>query len=134
MRRKCVEIDTTAVRALAVRIAELLPEQPLDGHERYREEPTATSIQDPVRAYVELDAGGRDLRRIEVYADGRMDYAVRAIELEPLACAASQPRVRRVSSFRKSASRAFGSQQSTSRSLGVRSVSLTIPSRDIARR
>jgi hypothetical protein len=80
MRRKRVEIDMTAVRELAVRIGDLLPDQPLDGPERYREERQATTLDGPVRAYVELDAGGRNLRRIEVYADGRMDYAVRAIE------------------------------------------------------
>src|SRR6185369_12992005 len=68
------------LRALTTHIGALLPNPPLPGAARYREEHLASIRGGPLKAYSELDGAGRDLRRIEVYADGGMDYAVRTIE------------------------------------------------------
>ena len=35
---------------------------------------------EPIRLYSEIGADGYELRKVEVYADGGMDYAVRSIQ------------------------------------------------------
>jgi hypothetical protein len=66
--------------ALAQTLDEL-PPQPLSEADRYRQVEYARPFGDgPVRSAAELDASGRELRKVDIYADGAMDYAIRAIE------------------------------------------------------
>src|SRR5690349_6433753 len=51
MRQKKVELDSSAVRAFAKRIGQMLPERPLDGTERFGEELLEAPSEGPVRAY-----------------------------------------------------------------------------------
>jgi hypothetical protein len=78
--RKKLALRLDEVRAAIARAVASLPAAPLSEIERYREVKPPSAPGRPVRVLLELDGAGRDLRRIEEYADGRMDYAVKAIE------------------------------------------------------
>jgi hypothetical protein len=78
--KKKLVLGLHEARAAIARAVADLPDPPLSESERYREVKPGDSPDRPVRTCLELDGAGRDLRRVEVYADGRMDYAVAAIE------------------------------------------------------
>jgi hypothetical protein len=78
--RKKLDLGLHEVRAAIGRAIASLPAAPISEIERYREIKPPSAQGRPVRVLLELDGAGRDLRRIEEYADGRMDYAVKAIE------------------------------------------------------
>lgn len=78
--KRKLDLDLGQAQAAVARALANLPERPLPEEERYRQIDHAPVPDRPIRSLVELDGAGRDLRRIDVYADGRIDYAVRAIE------------------------------------------------------
>jgi hypothetical protein len=58
-----------------------LPSEPLSEAERHRQvEYARTSAEEPIRSAAELDAAGREVRKVDIYADGAADYAIRSIE------------------------------------------------------
>jgi hypothetical protein len=79
--KKHVSGSIETVRNVLQRASAALPSNPLSDSERYREVVPSHQLPDtPVRTVAELDAGGLEIRKIDTYADGAMDYAVRSIE------------------------------------------------------
>lgn len=78
--RKKLPLSLDAARSAIQEAIAGLPAATLSAEARYRQIIRPKSQDMPVRTYLELDGAGRDLRRVDVYADGRMDYAVRTIE------------------------------------------------------
>jgi hypothetical protein len=79
--RKQLPGELTNVRDALERACDGLPDVPLSEIDRYREVVHAqTSADEPIRTFAELDASGRELRKVEIYADGAMDYAVRSVQ------------------------------------------------------
>jgi hypothetical protein len=73
--------DLVSATELLRRATDAMPQSPLSAAERYREAiPDRPSPGHPVREVAELDGGGWEIRKVAVFADGSMDYAVRSIE------------------------------------------------------
>lgn len=77
--KRKLQLRLDAARAAIDIAIDALATPALDAVERFRVIDGEHGTEWPVRTYVELDGRGRDLRRVDEYADHRFDYAIRAV-------------------------------------------------------